>query len=48
LGFDDDVRCRLATEALGSFLADDIRGRFWVSHARLAETIPFAAPLALE
>ena len=38
----------LAAEALGSFLADDIRDRFGVSHARLAEIVPFAARLALE
>jgi len=38
----------LAAEALGSYLADDIRDRFGVSHARLAEIIPFAARLALE
>jgi hypothetical protein len=38
----------LAAEALGSFLARDIRDRFGVSHARLAEIIPFAARLALE
>ena len=38
----------LAAEALGSYLAEDIRDRFGVSHARLAEIIPFAARLALE
>ena len=38
----------LAAEALGAFLAEDIRDRFGVSHARLAEIIPFAARLALE
>jgi hypothetical protein len=38
----------LAAEALGSFLAHDMRDRFGVSHARLAEVIPFAARLALE
>jgi len=38
----------LAAEALGSFLASDMRDRFGVSHARLAEIIPFAARLALE
>ena len=38
----------LAAEALGSFLAADIRDRFGASHARLAEIIPFAARLALE
>src|SRR5262245_40934096 len=38
----------LAAEALGSFLASDIKDRFGASHARLAEVIPFAARLALE
>ena len=38
----------LAAEALGSFLAADMRDRFGASHARLAELIPFAARLALE
>ncbi len=38
----------LAAEALGSFLAADMRDRFGTSHARLAELIPFAARLALE
>ena len=38
----------LAAEALGSFLASDIKDRFGSSHARLAELIPFAARLALE
>jgi hypothetical protein len=38
----------LAAEALGSFLASDMRDRFGSSHARLAELIPFAARLALE
>ena len=38
----------LAADALGSFLANDIRDRFGVSHARLAEIVPFAARLALE
>jgi hypothetical protein len=38
----------LAAEALGSFLAADVRDRFGASHARLAEIIPFAARLALE
>jgi hypothetical protein len=38
----------LAAEALGSFLAHDMRDRFGVSHARLAEIVPFAARLALE
>jgi hypothetical protein len=31
----------LAAEALGSFLASDIKDRFGASHARLAELIPF-------
>src|SRR5271166_2168463 len=39
---------RLAAEALCSFLAADMKDRFGVSHARLAETIPFAAQLTLE
>src|SRR5262249_3075617 len=39
---------QLAAEALGSFLASDMRDRFGTSHARLAELIPFAARLALE
>jgi len=39
---------QLAAEALGSFLASDVRNRFGASHARLAEIIPFAARLALE
>jgi hypothetical protein len=38
----------LAANALGSFLAADVRDRFGSSHARLAEIIPFAARLALE
>src|SRR5262245_52858591 len=38
----------LAAEALGSFLASDIKDRFGASHARLAELIPFAARLTLE
>jgi len=38
----------LAADALGSFLASDIKDRFGSSHARLAELIPFAARLALE
>src|SRR6476660_1507899 len=38
----------LAAEALGAFLASDMRDRFGASHARLAEVIPFAARLALE
>jgi len=38
----------LAAEALGSFLASDIKDRFGLSHVRLAELIPFAARLALE
>src|SRR5262244_1311478 len=38
----------LAAEALGSFLASDMKDRFGASHERLAELIPFAARLALE
>jgi hypothetical protein len=38
----------LGAEALGSFLASDMKDRFGSSHARLAELIPFAARLALE
>jgi hypothetical protein len=38
----------LAAEALGLFLASDLKNRFGSSHARLAEIIPFAARLALE
>src|SRR5262252_9994 len=38
----------LAAEALGSFLASDMKDRFGSSHARLAELIPFAARLALD
>src|SRR5215471_21693771 len=38
----------LAAEALGSFLASDMKDRFGASHARLAGLIPFAARLALE
>src|SRR4029453_10537180 len=38
----------LAAGALGSFLASDMKDRFGSSHARLAEVIPFAAPLGLE
>jgi hypothetical protein len=38
----------LAAEALGSFLAEDMKGRFGTSHARLTEILPFAARLALE
>src|SRR5215204_541634 len=38
----------LAADALGSFLAADMKDRFGSSHARLAELIPFAARLALE
>ena len=38
----------LAAEALGSFLASDMKDRCGASHARLAELIPFAARLALE
>ncbi len=38
----------LAAEALGSFLAADMKDRFGTSHGRLTEIIPFAARLALE
>ncbi|HVY59248.1 MAG TPA: metal-dependent phosphohydrolase [Xanthobacteraceae bacterium] len=38
----------LAAEALGSLLANDVKARFGISHARLAELLPFAAKLALE
>src|SRR5436305_11439636 len=38
----------IAAEALGSFLASDMKDRFGASHARLAELIPFAARMALE
>src|ERR1700759_4867374 len=38
----------LAAEALGSFLAEDMKRRFGASHARLAEILPFAARLSLE
>src|SRR6201747_2172354 len=38
----------LAADALGAFLASDMKDRFGASHARLAEIIPFAARLALE
>ena len=37
----------LAAEAVGSFLASDMKDRFGSSHTRLAELIPFAARLAL-
>src|SRR5271163_838594 len=39
---------QLAAEALGSFLAADMKDRFGRSHARLAELIPYAARLTLE
>jgi hypothetical protein len=39
---------QLAAEALGSFLAADMKDRFGCSHARLTEIIPFAARLTLE
>ena len=39
---------KLAAEALGSFLASDMKDRFGTSHARLAELIPYAARLALD
>ena len=38
----------LAADALGAYLADDMRDRFGFSHVRLAEIVPFAARLALE
>jgi hypothetical protein len=38
----------LVAEALGSFLASDMKDRFGASHARLAEVVPFAARMALE
>ena len=38
----------LAADALGSFLASDMKDRFGASYARLAEVVPFAARLALE
>jgi hypothetical protein len=38
----------LAAEALGSFLAADMKRRFGSSHARLTELIPSVARLALE
>src|ERR1700681_2461312 len=38
----------LAADALGAFLASDMKDRFGASHARLAELVPFAARLALE
>jgi hypothetical protein len=38
----------LAADALGSFLASDMKDRFGTSHARLAEIVPYAARLALE
>ena len=39
---------KLAAEALGTFLAADIKDRFGRSHARLAEIIPFVAQVTLE
>jgi hypothetical protein len=38
----------LAADALGSFLAADMKDRFGASHGVLAEIVPFAAQLALE
>ena len=38
----------LAADALGAFLASDMKDKFGASHARLAELVPFAARLALE
>jgi hypothetical protein len=37
----------LAADALGSFLASDMKDRFGASYARLTEIVPFAARLAL-
>ena len=37
----------LAAEAVGSYLASDMKDQFGTSHPRLAELIPFAADLAL-
>jgi hypothetical protein len=39
---------KLAAEALGSFLAIDMKDRFGRAHARLAEILPYAARLTLE
>ena len=39
---------KLAADALGSFLAADMKDRFGRSHARLAEIIPFAAQLTAD
>jgi hypothetical protein len=39
---------KLAAEALGTFLAADMKDRFGRSHVRLGEIIPFAAQLTLE
>src|SRR5580704_18678591 len=39
---------KLAAEALGTFLAADMKDRFGRSHARPADIIPFAAQLTLE
>jgi len=39
---------QLAADALGAFLAADMKDRFGVSHARLAEIVPFAARLAID
>jgi hypothetical protein len=47
-GRDHDYVAELAAEALGSFLASDMKDRFGSSHVRLAELVPFAARLALE
>jgi hypothetical protein len=33
----------LAAEALGSFLASDMKDRFGASHARLTEVVPFSS-----
>ena len=47
-GSSTDHPAAVAADALGTFLAADVRGRFGGSHARLAEIVPFAARLALE
>jgi hypothetical protein len=39
---------KLAADALGSFLASDMKDRFGRSHSRLAELIPYAAQITLE
>src|SRR5208282_1242335 len=39
---------KLAADALSTFLAEDMKGRFGVSFGNLGEIIPFAAQLSLE